>query len=315
MTAAQTQQLMNQRVAQARHAAMMAELDVSRPRGEAATEGRRCGSTCQRNCRGNGAPWTSWHRHEVATNFVDKLVNLVEADRQSLHSNVVLAGPRSCCGVAPAVLDALDDLQNHVEKARNLRRSWCNSEPQNHQRTANQLVHLLNADLSGDLQDKTPLLERMIKTHEEQTERVFAEYLRIGIWLSNALESAQDTQAHAYGASPLGRLPPRDDVVHESPSKHLWDCRQRPWTSEPSRLEGRKAKAWARTAGAALCARSAASLDTRQISACQTMYSVRQKDYIHNVFLFRIDLHITIHDCGPEIMNIFSVAQDMFVAL
>ena len=45
------------------------------------------------------------------------------------------------------------------------------------------------------------------------------------------------------------------------------------------------------------------------------IYSVRQKNYIHNVFLFGITEHITKHKCGPEIIYIFSVAQDMFVAL
>ena len=35
--------------------------------------------------------------------------------------------------------------------------------------------------------------------------------------------------------------------------------------------------------------------------------SVRQKAYIHDVFLFGINEPITQHDCGPEIINIFSV--------
>ena len=60
-------------------------------------------------------------------------------------------------------------------------------------RAANQLVQLLNAYLSGDLEDLTLLWERMIKTNEEQTEKVFAEDLRICIWLSDAAESAIKT--------------------------------------------------------------------------------------------------------------------------
>ena len=62
-----------------------------------------------------------------------------------------------------------------------------------HQRAATQLVHLPNADLSGDLEDKTLLWERTIKTCEGQTEKVFAEDLRIGIWLSNAPGSTVKT--------------------------------------------------------------------------------------------------------------------------
>ena len=32
-----------------------------------------------------------------------------------------------------------------------------------------------------------------------------------------------------------------------------------------------------------------------------------KKDYKHNVFLFVIDWHVTQHNCGPEMINIFSI--------
>ena len=85
-------------------------------------------------------------------------------------------------------------------------------ERQIYQRAANQLVQLLNADISGDVKDKTLLWEGMIKTYGEQTVNVFSEDLCTGIWLSN-----QDTHAHARGAGPLGRRTPRYYVVYESP--------------------------------------------------------------------------------------------------
>ena len=66
-------------------------------------------------------------------------------------------------------------------------------DPRTHQRAANRLVQLLNADLSGDLEDKTLLWERMVKTYEEQMGQVFAEHLRFDIWLSNAPERAIKT--------------------------------------------------------------------------------------------------------------------------
>ena len=67
------------------------------------------------------------------------------------------------------------------------------NEPRTHQRALNQLVKLLNCDLSGDLEGKTLLWERMIKTQEEQTGKMFAEVLRVVVWLSSALESAIKT--------------------------------------------------------------------------------------------------------------------------
>ena len=66
-------------------------------------------------------------------------------------------------------------------------------EPRTHQRAANQLVQLLNADLSGELEDKTLSWERMITNYEEQAEKASADYLRVGIWLSNAADSAIKT--------------------------------------------------------------------------------------------------------------------------
>ena len=73
-------------------------------------------------------------------------------------------------------------------------------EPQT-QRAANQLVQLLHADSSEDLEDKTPFWERMMNTYEEQTGQVFAEEPGIGSWLSNAQESAIKTHMlHAHGA-------------------------------------------------------------------------------------------------------------------
>ena len=46
---------------------------------------------------------------------------------------------------------------------------------------------------SGDIEDKTLLSERMIHTYEEQTGKIFAEDLRVGVWQSNAPESALKT--------------------------------------------------------------------------------------------------------------------------
>ena len=82
----------------------------------------------------------------------------------------------------------------------------------------NHLVQLLNADLPGDLEDNTFLWERMLKTYEEQTEKVLAEDLRIGIWLTNAPE----THAHAQGAGTLGRLPPWNDELHGGTQSLCW---------------------------------------------------------------------------------------------
>ena len=45
---------------------------------------------------------------------------------------------------------------------------------------------LLNADLSGNLEDTTLSWERMIKTYLGQTGKVYAEDLGVGVWLSNA---------------------------------------------------------------------------------------------------------------------------------
>ena len=73
----------------------------------------------------------------------------------------------------------------------------------------NQIVRLLNADQSEDLEDKTLLWERMIRTCEEHTGQVFAEDIRTRIWLSNAPES--DIKTHGAGTS--CSLPPRDDLV------------------------------------------------------------------------------------------------------
>ena len=66
-------------------------------------------------------------------------------------------------------------------------------EPRTQQRAANQLVQLLNVDLSGDIEDKTLSWERMIHTYEEQTRKICAEDLRVGVWLSNAPESTLKT--------------------------------------------------------------------------------------------------------------------------
>ena len=48
-------------------------------------------------------------------------------------------------------------------------------------------------DLSGDIEDKTLSLERALHTYEEQTGEIFAEDLRVGVWLLNAPESALKT--------------------------------------------------------------------------------------------------------------------------
>ena len=56
----------------------------------------------------------------------------------------------------------------------------------------------------------------MIKTYEKLMGKVFAEDIRIGIWLSSAPKSVIKTYAHAYGPGPLERLRPRDDVVYQS---------------------------------------------------------------------------------------------------
>ena len=81
-----------------------------------------------------------------------------------------------------------------------------------HQQALNQLVQLLNVDLLGDLEDKTLLWKRMIKT-----EKVFVEDFRIGIWLANALERAIKT--HLLIRAELVRWADvrQDDVVCESP--------------------------------------------------------------------------------------------------
>ena len=39
------------------------------------------------------------------------------------------------------------------------------------------------------------------------------------------------------------------------------------------------------------------------------------KDYMQNVFPFRIDQHIAYHNCGAEIIDISPVTYDMFVTL
>ena len=65
--------------------------------------------------------------------------------------------------------------------------SLCNgtSRAQKQQCAANQFL-LLNVDLSVDIEDKTLSWERVIHTCEEQTVKIFAEDLRVGVWLSNA---------------------------------------------------------------------------------------------------------------------------------
>ena len=60
-------------------------------------------------------------------------------------------------------------------------------EPQTRQRAANQLVQWLNAELSGDPEDKALMWKRTIKTYEQQTVKVFPEEF------SNTPESAIKT--------------------------------------------------------------------------------------------------------------------------
>ena len=63
-------------------------------------------------------------------------------------------------------------------------------EPRTQQRAANQLAQLLHVGLFGD---KTLSWEPMIHTHLEQTWKIFAEDLRVGVWLSNAPDSTLKT--------------------------------------------------------------------------------------------------------------------------
>ena len=118
MTAEQAQQLMDQMwAAQAQHTAMMEEVDFSHQREQAATQAaaveRRAREVAEATARSGppgldtkllGKPnefhsedekWFEWAKvfrgyAGAAVPFMDELVNLVEADRQSRHSKMLL---------------------------------------------------------------------------------------------------------------------------------------------------------------------------------------------------------------------------------
>ena len=117
-------------------------------------------------------------------------------------------------------------------------------EPRTQQRAANQLVQLLNVDLSGDMEDKTLSWERMTHTYEEQTGKIFAEDLRVGVWLSNAPESALKT--HMIMRTDLVRWADfRAEMISCTRTLKASSGLRRRWTSGPL-SKARRAMARAR---------------------------------------------------------------------
>ena len=102
-----------------------------------------------------------------------------------------------------------------MEKARKLGRTWCSALSPG--LISDQRVSSCRCSTLTSLEIwRARHWEHMIKTYEKQTAKGFSRQASASESCSPALQRHQDTNAHAHGVGPLGRLPPRDDVAYES---------------------------------------------------------------------------------------------------